>query len=250
MSVTLNPITITPAEFKTAPEDERVFYLKLGSITNEVNMLNKLAMFSLNNPTEELVVNRASSAMAMLQLRLLAGRLYEAREVITTGYKPLKLKYRKGMKSGGTLAYGMFNGYFDDKNNLIKAMRHKLAFHTDPSAFAKGISLIEDDDELTDYMCTNRGNSLFWSGELAIVTTLRHLTGLSDSTAAYRKMLADLHLVSKQLNDFSFAYATTFYDRHFPDKRKHARDNEIILECAPLNEMQLGFFYSVARDAR
>jgi hypothetical protein len=246
MSVTLYPVSLTLEEFQTVQEDERIFYLKIGMVTNEVNMLSKMALFSLSNTKEGDVYNRAASALALLQLRMLAGRLYEAREVITTGYKPLKVRYESKMKGDGNRAYSKINGYFHNPDNLVKAMRHKLAFHTDHDAFAEGVSLIQEDDELTDYMCVERGNSLFWSGELAVIATLKHLTGL-EGEAIYRKLMDDMFSLSRAVTDFTFNFSRSFYDRHFPEKRKRAAEAHITLDCLPSEEMSIGFFYDVPK---
>ena len=244
--ISIYPITLSQAEFRAAPERERLFYLKLGLITNEVSCLNKSALFSLRQPESSELMSRAGSTLGMLHFRLLAGRLYEAHRVITGGFKPLLLTYRSRKNLKLREAYSRLNAYFDDPLNLVKAVRHKLAFHTDDEVFRAGVGLMAEDDDLTDYMCEQRGNTLFWSGEVAMVAALQHLVGVDDATKAFDKLLGDLNEVAALVNDFAFAFAMAFFDRNFPEKRKNIGQGKIeISGAAVLTEMSLPFFYEV-----
>jgi hypothetical protein len=242
--ITLNPVTLTQAQFKSAPETEGLFYLKLGLITNEVSSLNKLTLFSLHQPKDTEVMNRAGSALGLHQLRLLAGRLYEAHDIITTGFRPLMLTYGSRKSNEVRKHYHKLNAYFGDPLNLVKSVRHKLAFHTDDAVFRAGVALMSEDDDLTDYMCEQRGNSLFWSAEMAMVAALQHVVGVKDTSEAYGKLMDDLNKVARIVNDFSFAFAVAFFDRNFPEKRQSLRENHIeIMDAPKLTEMSLPFFY-------
>jgi hypothetical protein len=239
------PLTITQAEFKTAPERERLFYLKLGVIANEVSALNKLSLFSLNQSDDRMVTKRASSALAMLWLRLLAGRLYEAHDVITTGYNPLKLAYRSDMKrEGGTISYRKLNAYFVDPNNLVKAVRHKLAFHTDDTVFKTGEQMMDFDEDIVDYMCQQRGNTLFWGGEAALVYAVRHLAGDSDAETTFSKLLGETSSVAGHVNNFAYAFGLSFFHRNFPEKLVAMESEKIeITDAVDLAEFSLPWFF-------
>jgi hypothetical protein len=238
------PLTITQAEFKTAPERERLFYLKLGVLANEVGSLNKLSLFSLNQRDDRMVVKRASSVLAMLWLRLLAGRLYEAHAVITKGYNPLKLAYQSHMKGDGTNSYRKLNAYFADPENLVKAVRHKLAFHTDDDVFKAAVHMMDDDEDVVDYMCQQRGNTLFWGGEAALVCAMRHLAGNSDAEATYARLLDDTRTTAGYVNDFAYAFGVSFFRRNFPGKLVAMAGDKIEIKDAPsLTTFSLPWFF-------
>jgi hypothetical protein len=238
------PLTLTQDEFKTAPERERIFYLKLGIIANEVSALNKLSLFSLTQIDDSELSNRAGSTLSMLALRLLAGRLYEAHAVITTGYNPLKLAYREAMKGDGEACYLKLNSYFSNPANFVKSIRHKLAFHTDSEAFQAGVDQMDSDEAIVDYMSQQRGNTLFWGAEAALISVLKYLAGSKDTIAVYSRLLDDTRMVAGLVNDFAYAFGLAFYHRNFPKKLQALADAKITIRDAPiLTEFSLPWFF-------
>lgn len=239
------PLTITQAEFKTAPERERLFYLKLGVIANEVSALNKLSLFSLNQSDATQLTGRAGHTLAMLWLRLLAGRLYEAHGVITTGYNPLKLAYLSPMKrEGGTSSYQKLNAYFVNPDNLVKAVRNKLAFHTDHDVFTAAERMMDDDEDIVDYMSQQRGNTLFWGGEAALIYAMRHLAGNEDGETTLTRLLDETRTLAGYVNDFAYAFGISFFHRHFPEKLVALASDKIEIVGAPaLTSFSLPWFF-------
>ena len=242
--VFLNPITLTHEEFQTAPVDERIFYLKIGALSNEISILNKMLLFSIRGGSDQEVVSRASSTLAALHFRMLAGRLYESRDIITSGYKPLRLRYRGNKNNELNRTYKLINAYFAVENNFIKLIRHKLAFHTDHHTFTAGVDAIPASETFTDYMCKERGNTLFWSGELALIASLVYISGEKETNGAFQKMFKDITRVAGLMNDFAFLFARSFYDRNFPHKRIMVENETLKIEdCPILMGTSISYFY-------
>ena len=237
------PITLTQAEFRSAPEAERSFYLKLGMITNEVNVLNKVSLFSLTQLDNRDLMNRAGSVMGLLFRRLLAGRLHEAHKIITTGYKPLKQAYEAEMSEEGRQSYSALVTYFADKNNFIKSIRNKLAFHTDPDVFRRAVEAMDADETIVDYMCHSRGNTLFWSGETALISALSQLAQTRNAAAMYGRLLDDTTEVAGLIADFSYSFGLAFFKRNFPGKMGSLGVDRIEITDAPvLTDFSLPWF--------
>lgn len=242
--ISVYPITLTLDEFAHAPEDERVFYLKLGAITNEINVLSKWSLFCINNEMTSKLISRANHTTALVALRMLAGRLYEARKVICDDFKSLKMRYHPKMKGSGRAAYKGITGYFGQTDNLIKSIRHKLAFHMSDEVFRAGLAGLEADEDLTDYMTRERGNCLFWGGEAVLIGSLIKLAKAKDAPEAYAKLLDDTALISGLVSDFTFAFSLGFYSRNFPEKLR-ALQNEAgreDVDAPVLTEVTMPFF--------
>lgn len=79
------PLRFTRAHFDRVPEQEALVYLMLGQLANDINILQKLLIFAIDAFGEGSEPERhAAVAQAMLTERMLAGRLYEARQFVQT----------------------------------------------------------------------------------------------------------------------------------------------------------------------
>jgi len=70
-------IPIEVQELKSIPEAKRVLFVQLGHVANEVNMLQKLVLFSIPSEDDELheIERRVLLAQVVFLIRLLAGKL-------------------------------------------------------------------------------------------------------------------------------------------------------------------------------
>ena len=240
------PLRLTATDLARAPERERVFYLQVSLISNEVSILNKLAVLALKQPDGSQIKERAGSAVAMLMLRIMAGRIYEAHRFISANYYHIRSEYSAVISLKASDALTSINRYFGRKGNLVSAIRQKLAFHSDFEVLRRGLDHIEADDELVDYLAHENGNSLFWSGELLQLTSLRHLAGGAPMQQTYATLTGDLLGLGLQVNDFAVGFVNAFYKRHFPEALSKLGEEVIeINDAQPLLESRLDFFFDL-----
>lgn len=244
--IELYRLTLSEKELAASPESERVLYLKLGAFANEVTTLNKLVQFTLfNGEALNEAEERSRHAMTMILLRLLCGRLYEMYAVICGDFKSLKVKYRGAMKEDGATALRKLNIYFGVSDNLIKAVRHRMAFHTDADIFGQSVRSLDADETLVDYMAAEVGNCLFWSAEAVQIESLKSLVGTDNANEAYEKLLSDSFQVTGYILDFAFAFVRGFYTRHFPKKLQDLpSERELIAQPADIRAVEIPHFCS------
>jgi hypothetical protein len=112
---------------------DRTFLLLAGHMLNELNSLHKVFGWCLHNrPT-----NRASSIeglangkQAMIYARILAGKLFEAREVLTGAFFHTKLwqRVKPRLDPIAQEALKEINKYFNN-SKTVRTVRNSFAFH-------------------------------------------------------------------------------------------------------------------------
>ena len=110
--------------------EERSTFLLLGYASNQVNVLWKVIVASLNRDPSDQVDARVSAAQAQILVRLMIGVLWEAWRLVETHYLKSKLRkeYEPLLDSEATAALGHLNKYFGSKNEL-SLLRNNFAFH-------------------------------------------------------------------------------------------------------------------------
>lgn len=67
----------TKADLAAAPEGERQFYLMVTGLANDIQILLRQYLIAIKQDDDDKAKRDASSTVAMLNLRLLAGRFHE-----------------------------------------------------------------------------------------------------------------------------------------------------------------------------
>lgn len=124
-------VEIPKSKLDTIPENEVVFFVQCGNMLNDISMLQKLSIFSMNNDKPTDTERTAQILQTMGLLRLQAGKLKEGWVLldkhffnarVSQQYAPLfDEKEQKALKSLKT--------YFDRTNNIIFQIRDEFAFH-------------------------------------------------------------------------------------------------------------------------
>lgn len=133
----LYPVRYPKALLDAAPEDERTFHLMVGQLANDLNIMTKLLIYSMNPVSDELST-QASTAITMLMIKQLAGRLYEGWKTIKSQFSPLHKKYETGMSAEAKQCLDELKKYFGP-NNLVNKIRNKSGFHSDPNLAKKTV---------------------------------------------------------------------------------------------------------------
>ncbi|HEY0219085.1 MAG TPA: hypothetical protein VGC26_04860, partial [Afipia sp.] len=108
-------IPISKKNLEALSADERVLLLLLGSVANQLLMMEKLLTFSVRHGEPANVVEQyANGIQTQMILRLMMGQLHEAREVIVTRFNknPFNVEYRKLLDEGGLTALAELDRQF------------------------------------------------------------------------------------------------------------------------------------------
>jgi len=86
----LNKIRISREKLDSIPRTERIFFIQVGQVLNELNTLQKVVFVAAKH-TEDTLERRGRHLQALLFSRMLAGKLWEAWELLGKDFFQAKL---------------------------------------------------------------------------------------------------------------------------------------------------------------
>jgi hypothetical protein len=210
----LHPVTFSKALLDSIPKDERMFHVMAGQLANDLNILTKLMHMAMNPVAGHEVLTRANTTVAMLVIKLLAGRLNEGWELIKCQFPPLYNRYEGDLSDDAKQQYTNLKKYFS-KKNLINAIRKQLAFHQDPKAVKSGYDAITNDETFVDYYSQFRGHCLYYSSEvIAFLAMTKLVNDADDCRAAIGQIVDETTRISKWIGDFILEFMRVFMVRY------------------------------------
>jgi len=243
----------TKAQLAKVPDEERTFFLVMTSLANDVQMLNKQMQTSIREESDIKVVQHGAHAMAMLNLRMLAGRLYEGWKTHKAHYPHISSLYDKDLKADAKSALAELEAYFEPKQiegqpkprrALLAMVRDKIGFHADFKMTAAAFNECKDDAIMGEYICLTMGNTLYFSTEMVHLEVVAKIENSSSDDAASLMALMDHSRdVTRLFNTFVYGFAAIFLRRHFPKKVKKLRRRRVDLPSQPkLRDLRFPFF--------
>lgn len=122
-------LKFTLQDLSQLEEEERVFFIQLGGILQEVISLQKYA-YILSRKTENFLERSAKNSEAMYFCRLLAATLFEGWRTVTGDrYRVVLGKIRLDFDDAAKKEFGNLETYFSKSNNICEKVRNNYAFH-------------------------------------------------------------------------------------------------------------------------
>ena len=117
---------VPKSKLDSLPEDERIYFVQLGNVLNELNILQKCAIFSGSGIQELNEVERSGQvSQALFFIKMLAGKLFEGKRLLKN---PFFGNHKDRLSPEGQNSLKDINRYFAKSNN-IDLIRNKFAFH-------------------------------------------------------------------------------------------------------------------------
>ncbi|HLY44870.1 MAG TPA: hypothetical protein VKQ73_04780 [Stellaceae bacterium] len=225
----------------SAPEAERIFYLMIGQLGNDLNYLTKLTTILLNDASIGDVNRRANTSLTIYLVKTLAGRLYEGSKLLEGPVlKTVISDYKLSDHALDSLEN--IKRHFNKKSNIIKTIRNKFAFHTEESFIREGYQQFPDDHVLTDYESSKfYGHDLYYATELITVKAIAEAIGEKDWHDVPNTIAREVGQLALLFGHFISEYAATFRERYL-DSNETER-NKITIDDAPrIDEITIPFF--------
>jgi hypothetical protein len=233
----------TKSELARAPEKDRLFYLMATGLANHLQTLMKLFAVAVDEQRDELIIKQGGSAVGMLMLRLLAGRLWEGWQLICSAYNPIEANYESAFSPETFGALAELRAYFTQKRNLMNTVRDKIGFHADKGIVKRALERLPDDTDMGDYLCRTVGNTLYFSAELLHYEAIHGFTRTDDQLASLQKLVGDVQLLVGHFNTFIFGFAAIFLSKHLSRQLGEMRTHKTVLDGVPsLAELELPYF--------
>jgi hypothetical protein len=235
----------TKAELASAPEAERQFYLMVTGLANDIQILLRQYLIAIKQDDDDKGKRDASSAVAMLNLRLLAGRFHEGWLLVEERWPVLATVYAALLSTKGADALAGLQKHFavEKAKNIVFMIRNKIGFHSDYKFTKVMFDETPDDTEMVEYVGQAVGDTLFFGSEVTHYAALRRLTGHTDDLAAFGAVMDELRTLQNLFLVFTNAYVAAFAARNLNSQYALIRTNRRTLTNLPPFEMlRIPFF--------
>lgn len=242
-------VEIPKSILDTIPEKEVVFFVQCGSMLNDISMLQKLSIFSMNfdKPTD--TERTAQILQTMGLLRLQAGKLKEGWELLQNHFFKAKVcrqydplfdeKEQKALKSLKT--------YFG-KTNIIFQIRNEFAFHyPSKDTVMEALKAVPDSAVFEVFLSEHFGNCVFSMSNALVTSSILRLTKCSDDQKAMNKWVREIPQVSRCFGEFLDGCLRVFAQRHSAGFKSSEVE---IPEPPDVNEVTLPYFIKGKKKKR
>lgn len=233
-TIPLYALASKKADLNSIDPDTRNLYLMLGQVANDINILRKQMLFSANGVgSKVLPKSRASIAVQMVNMRLLAGRAHEAWILLNKRQNSLVIKGLYDRLPDEAKAAKVELGRYFGQENLINILRNRVAFHNEIGPVAAGYDSIADDEVLVDYMALQSGNNLYYSAEMAGFGAIAAIQNEADIFKAINAAFLEITKVAALIEDIVAGFMTIFYGEIRKIDRRAVLNSEFPLEHVP-----------------
>jgi len=245
----LRSVEFPKAALDAAPEGDRTFFLMSAQLMNEAHILSRQALFAFNYEADAPDWRKhAQLTMAMLNIRLLASRLFEGWSLFGS-LEDAYPRYAAKMTAEAREAQAVLTTYFANKRNLARLIRNRLGFHADTKLMRSTYADLPD-DRYIDYLSQHRGNTLFFGAELVQLNALIALVGARDGQEAMdiaRDNILGLH---RSFNTAAEAICLEFYDTYLRPFNADIVYEDLRIDDAPdISQVVLPYFTDTANVA-
>lgn len=232
-------------DLAAAPEAERQFYLMVTGLANDIQILLRQYLIAIKQDDDDKAKQDASSAVAMLNLRLLAGRFHEGWLLVEERWPALSPIYADLLSVRGADARAGLQKHFavEKSKNIVFMIRNKIGFHSDYKFTKVMFDETPDDTQMVEYVGQAVGDTLFLGSEITHYAAPRRLTGITDDLGAFGAVMDELRTLQNLFLVFANAYVAAFATRNLRSQYSVMMANKRRLEDLPLfDTMRIPFF--------
>jgi hypothetical protein len=219
--VTTSRVSLSKDHFLAIPEGERVFFLQIGNISNQISLLARLLLFTKNRHTlTGKTEGKLLGPQSHMLSRILAGVLHEAwvftRFNINQG---VGKAYAGDLSPAATAALDAIKQQFNTKTIMGKI--RTAAFHNKltTAELGTGFAAVANDPAFDDLWFLHDGGTN-WSifnavSEMAVVHATLQLVGNSDLSATASKFMAEANKASTNFVELFTDYSRIIVYKYF-----------------------------------
>jgi hypothetical protein len=230
------------SELNNIPEDERYFFLLIGHLANELNILQKLIIMCYKLPAKNKANERAHLSQVLTIVKILVGKVWEGWELIRKAFFATRLsrEYDSLLSPEAREALKNLKRYFDS-NNLVKNVRNEFSFHYNFDKIKSGFSAVPDNEELDIYLAETTGNSLFYASEVAINFSMLDMIDSCNHQHSFDKLFNETIKIVSWLVDFAVGCMNLITKRYYLALNYEPLD---IGPVPTINDIEIPYFVS------
>ncbi|MEN6473073.1 MAG: hypothetical protein ABFD81_03590 [Syntrophaceae bacterium] len=199
----IHKVTISKEQLSLLPEKDRVLFIQIGHLANELTILTKLLLYAHTDAKLD-AIRKAYTIQASVISRICIGKVFEGWRLLQSSLlaSGLSHKYEAKLSPAGSEALRKLKKYFG-KKNLISEIRNRFSFHNPSFKDVRDLlASIPEEAELTMYLGTQVANSNYYLSEEIISMAMLSYVESDSLEQAMKKMHKELSEVSGWLVDF------------------------------------------------
>ncbi len=250
MEIEVFAVELTGKELQALPKDDRVLLIQLAHLANTIIVLQKWMIFCSNRSESGSIHAAAETTQQMLVMRILSGVLYEGWQMLSQSYfgTQLSKKYHSRLSKEDQECLKTLKCYFRKKENPIKRVRNRFAFHFDRGAVESELKLVPPDARYHFYLSEFQGNSLYYLSEelvgLGMLRALEDIVDATDVSGILRCLFKDLVSISSTFARFIGAWLVLIVRDYLPGVTRDDLAPIHVPDVLPLDKIRIPFFVS------
>jgi len=195
--------SIPRKDIEALPENELIFFIQACSLLNDINILHKTTTISNKDVGSE-VERKAQNSQSLFFLMLLTGKLFEGWQLLRRSFlnSELAKKYENLLPEDAKNSLRDLKSYFGKKDNLIKKVRNKIAFHYDSEEILKQIKKLPQDEDFEIYLTEYQGNCFYYIPTVLLINAIINWSGISDPLQAIDRYFAEVTNIARWYINF------------------------------------------------
>jgi len=196
-------VTVSKKQLSLFPERERVLFIQVGHLANELTTLAKLLIYAHKDSSYD-AIKKAYMMQASVIARICIGKIYEGWRLLEGSILSSSLykKYEAKFSKDGLDVLKNLKRYFGRKN-LILQIRNKFSFHNPSFEDIKNLlSTMPEEAKLNIYVGTEHANSNYYLSEEIISRAMLKYVESNSLQQAMDRMYKELSEVSGWLVEF------------------------------------------------
>jgi hypothetical protein len=234
-------------DLRKIPENERVLFVLLGHLVNELNVLNKTFKLCSQFPEEPKWRTHAHTSQALVFARVLLGKMYEGWKLLEKGYfhSQLSRHYHDKLNEEAKEGLGKLKQYFGKGDNLIKEIRKKFAFHYSLEDVKSALGDELDEEELVIYLAETNGNTLFYFSEYIVNHALLEAIVKDDPEKALERLINESSKVVSWFTDVATGITAQIAEEYLLGSDGRPPLEPIELGSVPIAEqIEIPYFFT------
>lgn len=212
----IHKVIVSKKHLSLLPEKERVLFIQIGHLANELTTLTKLLIYAYADSDSD-VIRKAYTMQASVIARICIGKIFEGWRLLEGSLfaSSLSKKYEGKLSRAGSEALQNLKRYFG-KKNLISEIRNRFSFHNPSFVDIKDLlGSIPEEAELHLYLGTQHANSNYYLSEEIISRAMLSYVGSDNLQQAMDRMHKELSEVSGWLVEFCGHCMVAIADEHW-----------------------------------
>ncbi len=240
----IHKVTISKELLSLLPEKERVLFIQIGHLANELTILTKLLIYAHTDSNVD-AIRKAYTMQASVVSRICTGKIFEGWRLLESSLfaSGLSKKYEAKLSPLGSEVLKKLKKYFR-KKNLISEIRNRFSFHNPSFEDVRNLlASIPEEAELTMYLGTQVANSNYYLSEEIISRAMLACVPSDSLEQAMDRMHKELSDVSGWLVEFCGHCMVALSEEHWGQRKQDLLIEEIDVQSqGNIRDFTIPFF--------